>query len=166
MDDLFDQGHALRVPENRRESSSAWYLPHHPVTQPQKPNKVRVVFEGAAKFQNVSLNQQILQGPDLTTSLTGVLTRFREWSIAVTADFKKMFYQVQVPTKDSKYLRFLWWPGGDMEKEPEEFQMLVHLFGGVSSPSCEKYALQKTADENAEHLDQETIQTVKQNFYV
>ncbi|XP_067051287.1 uncharacterized protein [Acropora muricata] len=53
-----------------------------------------------------------------------------------------------------------------MEKEPEEFQMLVHLFGGVASPSCANYALQKTADENAEHFDQETIQTVKRNFYV
>ena len=37
-----------------------------------------------------------------------------------------------------------------MDKEPEEFQMLVHLFGGVSSPSCANYALQKTADDNAE----------------
>ena len=44
--------------------------------------------------------------------------------------------------------------------------MIVHLFGGVSSPSCANYALQKTADENAEHFDQETIQTVKRNFYV
>ena len=166
MDDLFDQGHARRVPENQRASSPAWYLPHHPVTHPQKPDKVRVVFDCAAKFQNVSLNQQILQGPDLTNSLTGVLTRFRERSIAVMADIEKMFYQVRVPTENSKYLRFLWWPGGDMEKEPEEFQMLVHLFGGVASPSCANYALQKTADENAEHFDQETIQTVKRNFYV
>ena len=165
MDDLFDQGHARRVPEKQSEGLPAWYLPHHPVTHPQKPEKVRVVFDSAVKFQNVSLNQQILQGPDLTNSLTGVLTRFRERSIAVMADIEKMLYQVRVPTEDSKY-RFLWWPGGDMEKEPEEFQMLVHLFGGVASPSCANYALQKTADENAEHFDQETIQTVKRNFYV
>ncbi|XP_067049610.1 uncharacterized protein [Acropora muricata] len=82
------------------------------------------------------------------------------------ADIEKMFYQVRVPTEDSKYLRLLWWPGGDMEKEPEEFQMLVHLFGRVASPSCANYALQKTADENAEHFDQENIKTVKRNFYV
>ena len=163
---FFDQGHARRVPENQREGSPAWYLPYHPVTHPQKPDKVRVVFGCAAKFQNVSLNQQILKGPDLTNSLTGVLTRFRERSIAVMTDIEKMFYQVRVPTEDSKYLRFLWWPGGDVDQEPEEFQMLVHLFGGVTSPSCANYALQKTADENAEHFDQETIQSVKRNFYV
>ena len=166
MEDLFDKGHEQKVPEDQREGSPAWYLPHHPVVHPQKPDKVRVVFDCAAKFQNVSLNQQILQGPDLTNSLTGVLTRFREQPIAIMADIEKMFYEVRVPTEDSRYLRFLWWPSGDMAKEPEEFQMLVHLFGGVSSPSCANYALQKTADDNAEHFDKGTIQTVRRNFYV
>lgn len=82
------------------------------------------------------------------------------------ADIEKMFYQVRVPVEDSRYLRFLWWPSGEMDKEPEEFQMLVHLFGGVSSPSCANYALQKTAEDNAEHFDKDTIQTVRRNFYV
>ena len=82
------------------------------------------------------------------------------------ADIEKKFYQVRVPREDAKYLRFLWWPGGDMEKAPQEFQMLVHLFGGVSSPSCASYALQKTADDNVEHFDEDTVQTMKINFYV
>ena len=81
------------------------------------------------------------------------------------ADIEKMFYQVRVPTEDSRYLCFLWWPSGDMDKEPEEFQML-NLFGGVSSPSCANYALQKLADDNAEHFDEDTIQTVRRNFNV
>ena len=53
-----------------------------------------------------------------------------------------------------------------MENAPEEFQMLAHLFGGVSSPSCTSYALQRTADDNVEHFDEDTIQTVRRNFYV
>ena len=81
------------------------------------------------------------------------------------ADIEKMFYQVHIPKEDSRYLRFLWWPSGDMDKE-QEFQMLVHLFGGVSSPSCANYALQKTADDSAEHFVEDTIQTVRRNFYV
>ena len=44
--------------------------------------------------------------------------------------------------------------------------MLVHLFGGFSSPSCVNYALQKTADDNAEYFDKDNIQTVGRNFYV
>ena len=166
MDDLFEKGHARKVPDEWRDGSHAWYLPLHPVIYPQKPDKVRVVFDCAAKFQSVSLNQQILQGPDLTNSLTGVLTRFRAERTAIMADIEKMFYQVRVPTEDSNYLRFLWWPDGDVNKSPEEFQMLVHLFGGVSSPSCASYALQRTVEDNAEHFDEETVQTVRRNFYV
>ena len=160
------RGHAQKVPDNQLEGSSAWYLPHHPLIHPRKLDKVRVVFDCASKFQNISLNQQIRQGPDLTNSLTGVLTRLRVESTAIMADIEKMFYQVGVPTEDSRYLHFLWWYGGDMESAPEEFQRLVHLLGGVSSPSCASYALRRTADHNVEHFDKDTIQTVRRNFYV
>ena len=44
--------------------------------------------------------------------------------------------------------------------------MLVHLFGGVSSPSCASYALQRTADDNVGHFDEDAVQTVRRNFYV
>lgn len=36
------------------------YLPHHPVFNPQKPGKVRVVFNCSAKHFNTSLNDQLL----------------------------------------------------------------------------------------------------------
>ncbi|XP_073243765.1 uncharacterized protein [Porites lutea] len=77
-----------------------------------------------------------------------------------------MFYQVRVQPDDCKYLRFLWWPHGDLGKEPEEYRMLVHLFGGASSPSCANYALKRTAEDNKEDFDAVTIATVKRNFYV
>ena len=56
--------------------------------------------------------------------------------------------------------------GGDLEKEPEEYRMLVHLFGGTSSPSCANYTLKKTADHNREDFDAIAVETVKRNFYV
>ena len=71
-----------------------------------------------------------------------------------------------MPTEDNKYLRFLWWPCGDVKIPPEEFQMLVHLIGGVSSPSCASYGLLRTADDNEEHYYKETVQTVRRNFYI
>ncbi|XP_060589840.1 uncharacterized protein LOC132744996 [Ruditapes philippinarum] len=60
------------------EPGRIWYLPHHPVVNPKKPGKVRVVFDCAAKYRGTSLNDNLLQGPDLTNSITGVLMRFRQ----------------------------------------------------------------------------------------
>ena len=82
------------------------------------------------------------------------------------SDIKAMFYQVQVSPSDCHYLQFLWWPDGDLNKDPEEYQMLVHLFGGASSPSCANFALKKTAEDNKAAFDTITVETVKQNFYV
>ena len=44
--------------------------------------------------------------------------------------------------------------------------MLVHVFGGVSSPSCASFALQRTAEDNQHQFDKEAIEAVRRNFYV
>ena len=166
MDDLINKGYTRKVSEENLDNPNVWYLPHHAVFHPQKPGKVRVVFDCSAKFQGTSLNDQLLQGPDLTNTLVGVLTRFRQEQIAFMSDIEAMFYQVRVSPSDCDYLRFLWWPDGNLDKDPEEYQMLVHLFGGASSPSCANFALKKTAEDNKAAFDAITVETVKRNFYV
>ena len=44
-------------------------------------------------------------------------------------------------------LRFLWWDNGDLQKEPTEYRMMVHLFGATSSPGCANIALKASADD-------------------
>ncbi len=168
IDNLLDKAYARKVPDCQlsRPGVATWFLPHHPVFHPKKPAKVRVVFDCAAKYRGVSLNDVLLQGPDMTNTLIGVLTRFRQERIAIMADVESMFYQVRVRPDDSDVLRFLWWPGGNLESRPEEYQMRVHLFGAVSSPSCANFALRKTAEDNLHEFDFEVINTVKRNFYV
>lgn len=39
-------------------------------------------------------------------------------------------------------------------------------FLGVSSPSCASFALRRTATDNQDHFDEETVETVRKNFYV
>ena len=162
-------GYARQVPCSEQENvkdSPVWYLPHHPVFHPQKPGKARVVFDCAAKFKGTSLNDQLLQGPDLTNGLLGVIIRFRQEPVAMVADVEGMFHQVRVAPDDCNALRFLWWPNDDLSKEPVDYQMLVHLFGATSSPSCASFCLKKTASDNQGDFDVETITTVDRNFYV
>ncbi|XP_067031499.1 uncharacterized protein [Acropora muricata] len=102
----------------------------------------------------------------MSNSLVGVLTRFQQERIAVMAEIECMYYQVCVPPSDSDVLRFLWWPGNDLDRQAEEYQMGVHLFGAVSSTSCANFALRKAADDNLQQFDSEAINTVKRNFYV
>ena len=168
MNDLFKKGYAEKVPDDvyNRSDGMVWYLPHHSVQHPKKPDKVRVVFDCSARYRDTSLNDQLYQGPDMTNSLVGVLLRFRQEPVALMADITAMFHQVGVMKEYRDVQRFLWWPDGDLEKPPEASRMCVHIFGAASSPSCCNYALRRTAADNEEHFDSITVNTVKDNFYV
>ena len=152
------------VNERQVEDKPLWYLPHHPVLN--KHGKTRVVFGCAAKHRGTSLNDQLLTGPDLTNSFAGVLTRFREEQDVLSADIECMFHQIRVSPADQDAFRFLWWPDGNLNQEPVDHRMEVHLFGATSSPSCFKFALRRTAEDNKGEFTEEVVKTVKRNFYV
>ena len=124
------------------------------------------MFDCAAKYHGVSLNDNVLQGPYLTNNLIGVLCRFRQYPVALIADMEAMIHQVCVNLEDVNALRFLRWPNGNFSSQPVDYQMLVHLFGGLWSPSCSKFALKKTAEDNAYDFNDEVVFTAKRNFYV
>lgn len=170
MQDYINKGYARKITaeEERRNSSPrrTWYLPHHPVFSEKKPDKVRIVFDGAAKFKGTSINEHLLQGPDLTNSLTGVLTRFRREEVALIADITAMFHQVKTPTEDQESLRFLWWTDGDLTKEPTDYCMTRHVFGLRSSPSCAAFALRQTVLDHGREFRPEMTACVQKNFYV
>ena len=66
----------------------------------------------------------------------------------------------QVPDRDSSFLRFFCWEDGNLERELQECQMVVHLFGAISSPACANFAY------NKEDFPSDVISTLKRNFYV
>ena len=70
------QARVMTTEEAAKTSDTTWYLPIHPVTNPNKPGKIRVVNDAAAEYQGMSLNKQLMTGPDLVNSLVGVLVRF------------------------------------------------------------------------------------------
>ena len=79
MENLIQKGYARKMTEEEavHRSQRKWYLPHHCVFHPQKQGKIRVVFDATSLHDGVSLNNQLLQGPDLTNNLLGILLRFR-----------------------------------------------------------------------------------------
>jgi hypothetical protein len=167
MTNIIQKGFAEVVPDDSIDrSGKAWYLPHHGVYHPKKPTKIRVVFDCSAQYHGISLNSMLLSGPDLTNSLIGVLLRFRQDRVAIIGDVECMFYQVNVVKSDRDYLRFFWWPDGNIHRDPVVYRMTVHLFGASSSPSCANYALLQTVADNEEYFDAKVCQAVRRNFYV
>ena len=152
MNELIEKNYAERVPENEltNEDGDVWYIPHHGVYHPRKPKKIRVVFDCSATYQGESINNHLLQGPDLTNQLVGVLCRFRTEPTAFMCDVEAMFHQFRVFETHRNFLQFLWWEDGDITKRPVEYRMTVHLFGAGSSPGCANYGLKKIADDYEE----------------
>ena len=58
---------------NETRNKLQWYLPHHPLINPHKPEKVRRVCNAAAKYPGVVLNDKLLSGTDLLQSLIGII---------------------------------------------------------------------------------------------
>ena len=168
LESVIQEGFAEKVPSEDlcRADGKVWYIPHHGVYHSKKPEKIRVVFDCSAQFQGMSLNSELLQGPDLTNNLVGILLRFRQDPVAVMGDVQSMFHQVRVPVEDRDFLRFLWWPGGNLAKGLEEYRMTVHLFGAVSSPSCVNFAMRRNGEDHQHEFSPEVVSTILKNFYV
>ena len=71
-----------------------WVMPTLFVTRPDKPGKVRVCQDAKAKVKGVSLNDNLLTGPDLANSLLGILFRFRRHKVVVSADIEGFFHNI------------------------------------------------------------------------
>nr|XP_039264589.1 uncharacterized protein LOC120340410 [Styela clava] len=159
--EYIDNDYAKKIPEDHvpSDEKKIWYLPHHSTGE-----KFRLVFDCSFKVDNVSLNNQVLQGPDHCSNLVGVLTRFRQEDIAFVCDIKGMFHQVEVHPDDWDSLRFLWYPNDDLSKE--FYFMTRSLFGLTSSPSAAGYALKRAAIDNETNANIDVLNTVNNNFYV
>ena len=132
MNNILDKGWASPV-TSKHPPGKSWFIPHHGVKHPTK-KKIRVVFDCTSEVKGESLNKNLLQGPDLTNQLVGVLTRFREEKVAFSGDIESMFFQVSIPKCQRSYMQFLWWPEGNLSHDLKEYEMGRHIQGGTSSP--------------------------------
>lgn len=59
----------------------------------------------SAKSRGPSLNECMCKGPQMTSLIFDILVRFRIYSIAVTLDIEKAFFQIGI---NRDYPHFLW----------------------------------------------------------
>ena len=144
------------------ENPMQWYLPDHPFKHRHQPGKVRRVCNAASKFKVVSLNNKVHSGLDLLRNLVGIVFRFREHKIAMTADIGSMFLQVAVPKEECKCLRFLW------RDEPSDtvgiYEYTRHVFG-AKSLICANYGFQQSGRDNQVEFPEASFR-IDRNFYM
>ena len=138
----------------RNQRKLQWYL-HHLVINSHKAEKVRRVCNAAAKYQGVALNDKLLSGPDLPQSLIGIIFRFREHQIALSADIEAIFFQVRATTA---YVDNF---SGEKIQSREQMSMSTHdMFWAKILPT-----LHQVAKDNVVN-DESIVRTVHRNFYM
>ncbi|VDM41166.1 unnamed protein product [Toxocara canis] len=117
------------------------YLPHQAVIKSSNDTtKIRIVYDASASTKKgCSLNDQLYRGPVLLPQLVGVLLRFRQGEIALTADIEKAFLQLELQEPDRDACRFLWLRNPDdsdiqVDRKLQTYRFCRVPFGVVSSP--------------------------------
>ncbi|XP_049294136.1 uncharacterized protein LOC125769445 [Anopheles funestus] len=161
-----EKGYVRKLSEEERniKHPRKWYLPIFPVFNPKKPNKVRVVWDAAAAVNGISLNSMLLTGPDLLSPLPTVLSRFREFRVALTADIQEMYHQVIINEKDQISQRFLW-RTDRLQEDLDEYVMVRMTFSSACSPSCAQFVKNMNADRFADRFPS-AVECIKVHHYV
>ena len=141
-------------------------MPHRPVVREDKETtKIRAVFDASCGNNGPSLNDCLHSGPNMLSKIFDVLMRFRFNKVAILADIKQAFLNVEVSAEHRDFLRFLWF---DMNCEEEHiviYRFLRVVFGVTSSP----FLLNGTIKSHLEKYrltDEELVQRLKEDFYV
>ena len=123
-------------------------------------------MNGAARYQNSSLNENLIKGPDHEGDLIGVLLHFHQFKVAYMADIKSMYLQCRVTADDQQSLQFLWFQDGDSRQEIIDLHMTSQAFGVTSSGGNAGYLLWCMALNNHTHSSKAMTKTVRNNVYV
>lgn len=73
-----------------------YYMPHYGVLkESSSTTKLRVVFDASAKSNNnTSLNNSLLVGPLIQSSLVDIILRFCKYKFVLTGDIEKMYQKI------------------------------------------------------------------------
>ncbi|XP_052900305.1 uncharacterized protein LOC128306748 [Anopheles moucheti] len=140
MREYIQKGYIRRLSASEAEDKrpNDWFLPIFPVTNPNKPGKIRMIFDAAAKF--------------------------REFRVAVVGDIREMFHQVMMRTEDQRSQMNLW-DGDDPNGDPAAYVVTVMTFGAACSPSSAQFVKNRNAKRFEEEFPR-AAKCIKDEHYV
>jgi hypothetical protein len=112
--------HNQKIEEYVTKTNNLWFPPHFPVFNPKTPGKLRLVFDAAVKCEEKNIKEFSLTGPELVSSVFGVLCRFRRHEITFSGDIAEMFHQ-------DDCWRFLW-RNMEYDMPPQVCRILLQTF--------------------------------------
>ena len=162
---FFDNDHIEEVPSDKVECApdQCYYLPHHCVfKEDSTTTKLRVVFDGSAKTTNgISINEAMMVGPVVQDDLFSIITRFRFYKVALSADIEKMYSQVGLKEDHRDFHRLLW---RNTSQDPLKHLRLTRIIYGVS---CSAHLSTRCLTETANRTQKPHVaHALRHAFYV
>lgn len=142
-----------------------YLIPHHCVLTPANTStKLRVVFDASFSIApHDSLNQQLYVGPKLQLDISDIVTKFRQYPVALTADICKMYRQILLHPDHRKYQHILW---RSSPNEPvKEYELNTVTYGISSAPFLAIRVLHQLAKDEGARFPQ-AAQVLQSETYV
>jgi len=148
IQDMLDRKAARKITQAELEKYNGpkFYLAHHAVLKDSKSTPCRIVFDCAAKYMGLSLNDCLAKGPSLLNVLAGVILRFRQDRIAFIGDIKKMYHSIDISIPDQMVHLFLW-RDCETASSIDTYAITAVNMGDRPSATIAQVALRKTAEE-------------------
>lgn len=142
-----------------------YYLPHHVVLKSESARiKLRVVFNASCpSVEGRCLNDALYVGPTLQKDIVSLVLNWRIYQFVFNADITKMYRQIWVNPKHTKYQRILY--RSSPENDLTDYQLKTVTFGVNCAPYLALRTLLKLADDE-EHRFPVGSKILRNNMYV
>ena len=167
IQDMLDRNVARRLSEDelKEYDGPIHYIPNHEVMKPDSVSTpMRIVFNASESYMGHCLNDYRAKGPNVLSDILSILLRFRQHSVALVADIKKMYNSIRLSLADQHTHRFVWrWL--DENADPIHYILQTVTFGDRHSGVIADLALKKTAELMKDRYPL-AAEVISQNSYV
>ena len=151
MNEYFENDHAelVTTAELDKPTDQVFYMPMHVVRkESSSTTKLRAVFDASAPSSTgTSLNNTLLIGPTVHSTLFDVLLKFQLHRIAITADVSRMYCAVLLHPTDKDLHWFVW--RASTSQPLHDYRMTRITFGVAGSSFVANMAVKQNAQDLA-----------------